>query len=58
MKTRFPFLVFLSLFVGVISVFIGMFLSGSNPSGSMSVVVGGGLFIALGISAIFLSRDN
>jgi hypothetical protein len=58
MKTRFPFLVFLSLFVGVISVLIGMFLSGSNPSGSMSVVVGGGLFIALGISAIFLSRDR
>ena len=51
------FLSRLSIIIGVLAVFIGMAMSGEIPSGSMSVVIGGGLFMALGVTFIILERD-
>lgn len=47
----------LSIIIGVCAVFVGMGLAGDGSMGSMSVVIGGGLFMALGVVFIILERN-
>ena len=50
------FLSSLSIVIGVCAVFVGMLMS-RESSGSMSIVIGGGLFMALGIVFLIQERD-
>ncbi len=45
-----------SLLVGILIVFIGMLLSGESSVNSMSVVVGGGIFITFATFLLYINR--
>jgi len=47
----------ITLFVGILTVFIGMLLSGEYNVNSMSVVVGGGIFISFATFILYINRE-
>lgn len=47
----------LAILIGVFSVFTGMMAATDNSASSISIVIGGGLFMALGITFVILERN-
>lgn len=48
----------LSILAGIVIVLAGVAEAGDKNVGGLSIVIGSGLFMALGVTAFVLNRDN